>query len=992
MTMVLPMALGLLLQSTVLLLLGLVAMRSVRRHGPAVQSLIGRATLAGVGVSLLLIGPLAGHVRPVWRVRVGAHLPAPSAPPPSVAAPSPYTPPELGAGGRAVPLPELSPASATSRAVPLLPNRSAHAAWPSLRLLLSATWASGTALLLLWLAACQWHLTRLRRRACPITSGPAAETLMALTPHPPALLVHLSVRSPFLAGLWHPAIFLPTTYETDFDPAASRAILAHELAHLARQDNAWTLAARLLSALLWPQPLLWVLCRRLEQSGEEACDLAVLAQDCPPRAYADCLLTLAERYPLGRRERALGAGVAPFRSSLGQRIGRILDKGTHAMSTVTTRLRLTVATLAVAAALGGAFLVSSAPAQSPTPATVTLTPEKERYNAMRMQDMANLKAIGIALTQYVQDNDEFYPRAAHWMDALSPYLKDKTVLFDPSQPGAQRYGYALNRTCSGKSLAAFAHPSETIAVFDSTLAMRNASDTGQSLRATGAGDMSGSNCLFVDGHVKWNHAADQPSFAVKWDPRWHDTPPPGYYSRKNVTHSSRPTLARILAWRNRVSSSVVQNDALGQARFLAGLTPVQGPGVAVTLNDSKKTFPRILPPGMTPPNLIHDTDINAVVNELKAAGADAISVNGQRLVATSSIRSVGPAVLVNSVPQAPPFIIKAIGDPKTLASAMTLPGGVATQLKAYDSAMFSVEKAGTLTLPAYSGGGTPRYAKPVLRATPRSTGDSETMQGTGTGSPIIPVTGKAQRVVGYGLKMVLAERPYCAAVKGSEAARVGIPSNTFDEVIAVNDQAASPSGPHTLALLQAPPPLHLMLRGPDNRVRSFTLSSKALLSVPPLVAVQGWETKDLAVKRAGLAAARRDLLGVKQQTEKAVREMLPLADAATLTAAISVEKRYGEATTILKFATKYKNLCREQRDAAGYARAVQRQSEAREQMKQSLSEEARMFPATSPARDHLAQTHALAVRLAETHADVNVREGIVSLTLSVMQQQTGPTL
>ena len=139
-------------------------------------------------------------------------------------------------------------------------------------------------------------------------------------------------------------------------PTALRAILAHELAHLARRDNAWTLAARLLCALLWPQPLLWVLCRRLEQIGEEACDQAVLAQDCPPRAYADCLLTLAERHPLGRRERALGAGVAPFRSSLGRRIGRILDKGTHAMSTVTPRLRLTIAALTVAAALGGAFL------------------------------------------------------------------------------------------------------------------------------------------------------------------------------------------------------------------------------------------------------------------------------------------------------------------------------------------------------------------------------------------------------------------------------------------------------------------------------------------------------------------------------------------------------------------------------------------------------------------------------------------------------------
>ena len=148
------------------------------------------------------------------------------------------------------------------------------------------------------------------------------------------------------------------------------------------------------------------------------------------------------------------------------------------MSIVTPRLRLTVAALTVAAALGGAFLVSSAPAQSPEAAPFTPTPEQQRFNAMRTQDMRNLKQIGLALTQYAQDNDEVFPKAAHWMDAVSPYLKDKTVFFDPFQPGAKRYGYALNRNCSGKSLAAFADPQGTIFAFDSTLGTRNASDTG----------------------------------------------------------------------------------------------------------------------------------------------------------------------------------------------------------------------------------------------------------------------------------------------------------------------------------------------------------------------------------------------------------------------------------------------------------------------------------------------------------------------------------
>jgi len=572
-------------------------------------------------------------------------------------------------------------------------------------------WAAGTALLLLWLIACQWHLTRLRRQARPITSGPAADALAALSARPPVLLAHPSVRSPFLSGIRRPAIFLPTTHEADFDQTALRAILAHELAHLEHRDNAWTLAARLLSALLWPQPLLWVLCRRLDQTGEEACDLAVLAQDCPPRAYAACLLTLAERHPLGRRERALGAGVAPFRSSLGQRIGRILDKGTHAMSTVTTRLRLTVAALAVSAALGGAFLISSAPAQSPAPTAATLTPEQQRFNAMRGQDKANLTAISGALTQCVQDHDEYLPDAAHWMDALSPYLKDRSVFFDPFQPGMKRYGYAFNRNCSRKSLASIGYPSEVVFVFDSTLGTRNANDTGQSLRYSDS-TRRHTDLLLVDGRVKSTNTDAPPLFTIQpWRPPAHR--PSHKAGQPQAPSPSAQARLRQFRQVTLALTAAHPDPELSNARFLAGLTPVQGPGVVVTLNDSKKTLPGKMPPGIAAPSLIHDTDINAVINELKAAGAEAIAVNDQRLVATSPVRCAGPTVFVNNMPIAAPFVIKAIGDPKALAVAMTHPGGIAAQIKMFDSAMFSVKDAGALMLPAYSGGGVPRYAKPV---------------------------------------------------------------------------------------------------------------------------------------------------------------------------------------------------------------------------------------------------------------------------------------
>jgi uncharacterized protein YlxW (UPF0749 family) len=153
---------------------------------------------------------------------------------------------------------------------------------------------------------------------------------------------------------------------------------------------------------------------------------------------------------------------------------------------------------------------------------------------------------------------------------------------------------------------------------------------------------------------------------------------------------------------------------LQQAKFAAGMTAVAGPGVIVTLNDSKKPYPAASQiPGMAPPNIIHDIDINQTVNELKAAGAEAVSVNSQRLIATSPIRCAGPTVFVNNTAQTPPYKIQAIGNAKTLQEALNLPGGEADQLRAFDPAMFTVQTVPRLVLPASPGPPPPTYAHSI---------------------------------------------------------------------------------------------------------------------------------------------------------------------------------------------------------------------------------------------------------------------------------------
>lgn len=164
---------------------------------------------------------------------------------------------------------------------------------------------------------------------------------------------------------------------------------------------------------------------------------------------------------------------------------------------------------------------------------------------------------------------------------------------------------------------------------------------------------------------------------------------------------------------SRTSGTQAILEDLNQTKFQAGLTAAEGPGIIITLNDSKKPMPIgfSLPPGMAPPNIIHDTDINQIVTELKIAGAEAIAINDQRLIADSSVRCVGPVVQVNEVAQSPPYVIRAIGNPKTLPNSLTIPGGIADQMRSFDPDMLRVQTLARVAVPASPGPPPPKYAK-----------------------------------------------------------------------------------------------------------------------------------------------------------------------------------------------------------------------------------------------------------------------------------------
>jgi uncharacterized protein YlxW (UPF0749 family) len=150
-------------------------------------------------------------------------------------------------------------------------------------------------------------------------------------------------------------------------------------------------------------------------------------------------------------------------------------------------------------------------------------------------------------------------------------------------------------------------------------------------------------------------------------------------------------------------------DQLQTLRAAAGLIAVRGPGVAVTITDSR----RPLRPGEDPNLvLIHYSDVRAVVNMLWAAGAEAVAVNDERIISTTGISCVGTTILCNTRRMAPPYRIVAIGDPEGLAAAVQSQSGILALLRSFEFPV-TVTLGTDLVVPAYNGGFVHRYATPA---------------------------------------------------------------------------------------------------------------------------------------------------------------------------------------------------------------------------------------------------------------------------------------
>jgi uncharacterized protein YlxW (UPF0749 family) len=149
---------------------------------------------------------------------------------------------------------------------------------------------------------------------------------------------------------------------------------------------------------------------------------------------------------------------------------------------------------------------------------------------------------------------------------------------------------------------------------------------------------------------------------------------------------------------------------------IVGTQAVTGPALSVTLNDSRRSVAS-LPKGSTADDIVvHQQDVQNVVNALWAGGAEAMMLQDQRVISTSAVRCVGNTLILQGRVYSPPYVVQAIGNPAAMRAALDQNEQVQIyrQYVDYFGLGYDVKSSDKVTFPAYVGSPSLQYAK-VLR-------------------------------------------------------------------------------------------------------------------------------------------------------------------------------------------------------------------------------------------------------------------------------------
>lgn len=154
----------------------------------------------------------------------------------------------------------------------------------------------------------------------------------------------------------------------------------------------------------------------------------------------------------------------------------------------------------------------------------------------------------------------------------------------------------------------------------------------------------------------------------------------------------------------------VLNEEVDNTKMASGLMDLEGPGIVITLKDNQSEE---IVGSSIDDDLVHDYDVLTIVNDLRAAGAEAISVNGQRIINITEVKCGGPIVRINGKSVGTPFEIKAIGDPKVLNASINAPGTYGYILKNYYKIFIETSIEDEVFIPSYNREPKFQFANPI---------------------------------------------------------------------------------------------------------------------------------------------------------------------------------------------------------------------------------------------------------------------------------------
>ena len=361
-----PSLIAFLLQSMTVSVVALVTAQCFQRKGPVARKAIYRAGVASV-LALLILGPgLRLVVRPWWSISsssIQSQMTKSNLAPRDSGSATDNSLPHSQPDSVASPATGLQSTDSQGGALLISPDVAVSVRRITPFEIIGLIWLLGAGAYLLAIGFGSGWIYRLRRKSAPLKSTAFAPTIEHLCAE--LGLKHVAVAtsplvsSPFVTGLTRPSIFLPEALELSFDDDQIEAILCHELVHIRQRDTLWALISSVACALSWPNPLVWILARKLTLVSEEVCDQLVLETGIATTTYAGSLLKVAETIMATPAVRLVGAGVFPAKSQLAKRITLMLNRSTKPSTTLTQKLRLQIAIVAAVGAVGGCLFVSA---------------------------------------------------------------------------------------------------------------------------------------------------------------------------------------------------------------------------------------------------------------------------------------------------------------------------------------------------------------------------------------------------------------------------------------------------------------------------------------------------------------------------------------------------------------------------------------------------------------------------------------------------------